>query len=218
MRYEKYPPSFNAPFKAGAAMQRQRGFTLLEVLIALIIFLLGLLASAGLMLSSMRSVQFSGQSVVGTSFTREYGELMQLIPSAASSTYNATTTGALSFRFDTSDAGSHAADCTGDDKACSPQAIMAAMKDDWGKRVQSQLPGGRAVVCRDTTAADANGNYNWTDCNGSGEQMRVKLGWHSKKMSDSNSGTSDQGWMTDDHPRMVVTIMGNLKDYATQTP
>ncbi len=217
MRYSKDTPLVGTPFKANASACKQGGFTLLEVLVALVIFLLGLLASAGLMLSSLRSVQFSGQSVVGTSFTREYGELMQLIPSAASATYNTTAAGDLSFRFDTTDTGSTAASCTGSDKTCSPKAIMAAMKDDWGKRVQSQLPGGRAVVCRDTTPA-TDGNYSWSDCNGEGEQMRVKLGWHSKKMSDSDSGSTDQGWMTDDKPRMVVTIMGNLKDYATQTP
>ena len=92
------------------------------------------------------------------------------------------------------------------------------MKDDWGKRVQSQLPGGRAVVCRDTTPADANGNYKWDDCNKQGDQMRVKLGWHSKRMSDADTSANTQSWMTDDNPRMVVTVMGNLRDYAAQTP
>ena len=213
MAHKKFPSSI----KPALQTRTQQGFTLIEVLVALIVFTIGLLASAGLMLSSLRATQFAGQSVIGTAFTREYGELMQLIPSSAAATYNAAASGDLSFKLDTkTGTGSNAASCTGSDKKCSTKDMINAMKDDWGKRVQAQLPGGRAEACRDSTAADADGNYKWGDCDGVGEQMRVKLGWHSKKMSDANTDSGGQSWMNADNPRMIVPVMGNLKDYVTQ--
>ena len=208
--------NFPSPIRLALKTRTQQGFTLIEVLVALVVFAIGLLAAAGLMLSSLRATQFAGQSVIGTAFTREYGELMQLIPSSASSTYNTEDAGNMSFKIDTKDVGSNAAKCTGSSKACSPKDMINAMKDDWAKRVQTQLPGGRAEVCRDSTAADADGNYKWGDCDGIGEQMRVKLGWHSKKMSDANTDSGGQDWMNADNPRMIVPVMGNLKDYVTQ--
>lgn len=192
----------------------QQGFTLIEVLIALVIFSMGLLAAAGLQLASLRATQFNNQLVVATSFTREYGEIIQSVPDAANSTHD--TEKYKNFSVDSKTANASADDakaCTGASANCTTDELIKAMRTDWVLRVASALPGGRAVVCRDDTDADDDGNYNWDDCNGNGELLRVKMGWVGKSMS-AGSQNTNQDWVTADRPRMIVTIMGNLKDYS----
>ena len=76
------------------AFRPQRGFTLVEILVALVIFAFGLLASVGLLLSSMQATQYSSNSVVASTLAREYGELMQMIPDGVSGTSLATSSSA----------------------------------------------------------------------------------------------------------------------------
>lgn len=214
-RYLAHTTGVRLGNKARRLVMQQQGFTMIEVLVALVIFAVGLLATAGLQLASLRATQFSNQLVVATSFTREYGEIMQLIPAATTSTHNVAAN--AGFSVDSNNLGAGAADsaknCTGVDADCTPAEMVAAMRSDWALRVAAGLPGGRAVVCRDDTAADAEGNYEWTDCSGNGEMMRVKMGWHGKSIGKNNQDVS-QDWATGDRPRMIVSVMGNLKDYA----
>lgn len=215
MQYMKHTSFHPSCQRFTTRRQSQAGFTLIEVLVALLVFAIGLLASAALMLSSLRTTQFAGQSVVGTAFAREYGEFMQLIPASIASTSQMTGDEDLTFDLDTEDGlANTAANCVGPRSACNPTAMINAMKDDWGLRLRTQLPGGRARVCRDTTAPDANGDYNWDDCNHQGQQMRVKIGWAGKNTSHTTNEETDEAWMTQDKPRMIVPIMGNLKDYV----
>ena len=70
---------------------RKRARRRLVGAIALVIFAFGLLAAVGLQLSSLQSTQYTANSVIATAMAREYGELMQLVPDAASATSSATS-------------------------------------------------------------------------------------------------------------------------------
>ena len=140
--------------------RRQRGFTLIEVLVALTIFAFGLLAAVGLLLSSMQSTQNSANAVVASAMAREYGELMQLFPDGVSGTSGATSSTANTLMIDTGGTVTGTAnDCTGAGKNCTPAALVTAMRADWAQRVKETqaLPNGRGEVCRDSTPRDAAG-------------------------------------------------------------
>jgi prepilin-type N-terminal cleavage/methylation domain-containing protein len=70
------------PFLASRRSRRAAavGMTLIEVLVALVIFALGMLGAGGLMLASLRSGQFSRNASIATSLARDYSDIMQMIP------------------------------------------------------------------------------------------------------------------------------------------
>jgi len=195
----------------------QRGVTLLEVLVALVIFAFGLLAAAGLQLSSLQAAQYASNSGVATGMAREYGELMQMIPSGINATYNADSSSTNSLLFDTKTldiTGTAANACAGKSAICDTAKFITAMRNDWAKRVQSSqtLPQGRAEVCRDSTPRNSSDDLEWGGCDKAGEMVVVKMGWLGKPLAGTTEASPD--WMTADRPRFAVSVMANLKDYV----
>lgn len=205
-------------------LSAQRGITLLEVLVALVIFAFGLLAAAGLQLSSLQAAQYAANSGVATGMAREYGELMQMIPSGINATFDATSSTENSLLFDTEDLDDSGAEpnaCTGASSTCDTTdaagmtKFIASMRNDWAARVQSAqaLPQGRAEVCRDSTPRNSSGYLEWGGCDESGEMVIVKMGWLGKPLAGTTNAAPD--WMTVDRPRFAISVMANLKDYVT---
>ncbi len=205
-------------------LSTQRGVTLLEVLVALVIFAFGLLAAAGLQLSSIQAAQYAANSGVATNMAREYGELMQMIPSGINATYDADSSTTDSLLFDTKDLDTSAAAanaCTGTSASCNTndsagmKKFIASVRNDWAERVKSTqaLPGGRAEVCRDSTPRNSAGNLEWDGCDKTGEMVLVKMGWLGKPLAGTTDTPPD--WMTADRPRFAISVMANLKDYVT---
>lgn len=195
----------------------QRGITLLEVLVALVIFAFGLLAAAGLQLSSLQAAQYAANSGVATNMAREYGELMQLVPSGVKATFDADSSTANSLLFDTKTldtTGTAANACIGTSATCNTTTFINAMRNDWVKRVQSTqaLPQGRAEICRDSTPRNASGDLEWGGCDKAGEMVVIKMGWLGKPLAGTTDASPD--WMTADRPRFAISVMANLKDYV----
>jgi len=188
--------------------------TLVEVLVALVIFALGMLGAGGLIMSSLRSGQLSGNASVAIGLARDYGEIMQTIPPAVVST---GVGGTNSFIIDTATSMSAPTDCKGSSATCTPAQMVSFSTYEWAKRVVAALPGGRAVVCRDSTIKDsATGLYQW-ECDGTGSMMVVKFGWAAKTGA---AGTGDDILSAKDannlaRPKMVVTLFGNQTDFVT---
>lgn len=199
----------------------QSGFTLVEVLVALVIFAFGMLGAVGMMLSSMQSTQYSSNSVVAGAMAREYGELMQLIPDGVSSTSSATASSTNTLMVDTASFSSGSANaCVGVTKNCAPATLLTAARDDWALRVKSTdtLPEGRAVVCRDSTPRNSAGELEWGGCDEAGATVLIKMGWLGKPPVGSKGSSVDTDWMTADRPRFAVSVMGNLRDYVGTPP
>ena len=181
--------------------------TLVEVLVALVIFALGMLGAGGLIMASLRSGQYSAQASVAIGLARDYGELMQLIPATVEST---AATGSNPFFVDTASSMTTPPTCRGSGATCTAEQMISFGKYDWVQRVKSALPGGRAVVCKDTTPKDANGLYTW-DCDNTGTLIVVKFDWAAKV---GPAGTGDDN-LDDVRPKMVVTLFGNQTDFVT---
>jgi type IV pilus assembly protein PilV len=190
----------------------QRGVALIEVLVALVILAIGLLGTAGLQLASMRSNQFTAQAALATQLARDYEEIVQLVPSASISASEGTSTFSV---LDTSVAGTATVtDCKGASVTCTKVQLSQYMLNDWKARVMTELPGGRAKVCRDSTPKEttgaAAGLYRW-NCDDQGDMLMIKIGWAART---DKTDKVMQAINDDNRPRMVITAFGNQKDFT----
>lgn len=123
---------------------KQRGFTLLEILVSLVILAIGLLGLAGLQSASVinnhGSLMRSEASLLGY-------DILERI--RANREQALTTTRYLS---DFDDAASSYANCVG---SCTPPELASHDLNQWKTDVAAQLPGGEAEIARDSLLVGA---------------------------------------------------------------
>lgn len=191
------------------AFRQQAGLSMVEVLVALVIFAFGLLGAAGLQMSSLKANQYSVSSSMAVGLARDYGEVMRMLVTDPASTATLTLN---TFLLDTTNARSSPAPaaCNGTSASCTNDELAKAAIDDWVDRVRSEsdpkatLRGGRAEICHTSNPRDGSGNLQWGNCDGSGDTVVAKMGWYAKKMGGNAEGTGNQAWMTEDRPRMAI--------------
>ena len=192
--------------------RRETGFSLIEVLVSIVILGIGMLGAAGLQLATLRSNHFTAQASVATQLVRDYEEITQMLRSAAISSSEGTS--ALS-GLDTATADSSTIpNCQTTSATCDSGQLAAFMLDEWKASVKTQLPGGRAVVCRDSAPKDTSGTnaglYHWA-CDDKGDMLMVKIGWTGRA---DKTDQAQQAISSDDRPRVVMTVFGNQKDFT----
>jgi type IV pilus assembly protein PilV len=200
------------PFRQLAPPQKLHGFAMIEILVSLVIFAIGMLGAAGLQLATLRSNQFTAQATMATQLARDYEEIVQMVPSATISSSEGTSSFSV-LDTDISES-STITECKGSSAACTPAQLTTYMLNDWKTRVTAELPAGRAVVCRDSAPKDTSGAgeglYHWA-CNDQGDMIMIKLGWAAKS---SKTDKVMQAITDDNRPRVVVTVFGNQKDFV----
>ena len=192
--------------------RRETGFSLIEVLVSIVILGIGMLGAAGLQLATLRSNHFTAQASVATQLVRDYEEITQMLRSAAISSSEGTS--ALS-GLDTATADSSTIpNCQTTTATCDSGQLATFMLNEWKARVTTQLPGGRAVVCRDSAPKDTSGAgaglYHWA-CDDQGDMLMVKIGWTGRA---DKTDMAQQAISNDDRPRIVMTVFGNQKDFT----
>ena len=158
-----------------------RGFSLIEVLVAIVVLSFGLLGMVGMQafaLQSNQEARLQGQAAV---LARELAEMMRgnkVVGSDPSSTNNfylgTFTVGNLSM-------GSNASYCSGANAltpCATPADVAKAEMTDWLNRVNTELPGAQVTICFDGAPYDSNGMPQWT-CTptGADEIAVIKIGW-----------------------------------------
>ena len=158
----KKSPAF--PSRSAALVcsgSRAAGFTLIEVLIALIVLVLGVLGAAAMTLNSMKDTKQSGLQSQATALAYELGELMRANPGQETSFTNGTQ--------------ATVASCwtTG----CTPAEMASNDYYEWYTKLSGTggLPNGDAVVCRDATKLNL-----FTCDNSPTAPLVVKLKWDEK--------------------------------------
>jgi type IV pilus assembly protein PilV len=203
---------------AASAPRSQRGLSLIEVLVALVIFSFGLLGIAGLLLASLKSNQYSAQAVVATSLVKEYADIMQMLPSRIESTSDNSSTLYISATNGNQANSTDNAACTGATKDCTGADFAATMRDEWITRVRASLPSGRVEVCQDASPRESDGKLKaWGGCDATGDLTLVRIGWATKR---ANAGSTqlDDAWLTDQtRPKFAIGVLGNLCDYRITT-
>ncbi len=147
---------------------RAAGFTLIEVLIALIVLVLGVLGAAGMTLASMRDSKQSGLRAQASALAYELGDIMRANPGQS-----AVFTG-----------GTAVANAGCWTTGCAPTDMAKNDFYEWKLKLATPagLPNASAVVCHDAT------NLNTFACdNNALAPLVVKLKWDEK-----NNAARDQ--------------------------
>lgn len=166
------------------------GFSLIEVLISIFVLAVGVIGVAGMQLTALHTSQQSAFQTVALQLASEMADRMR-----ANDAQMKLDDGANPFLF--VDYKSSAEQSTASSKLC-----YAAQCDntelakfdihEWGKRVATSLPGGRALICRDSMPWDsAKGALKW-ECNtGNSAPVVIKLGWLGKGKNPDGSLIND---------------------------
>lgn len=118
--------------------RRQRGVTLVEVLITVVVLAIGLLGLAGLQLNGLRFTHSAYQTSQATIAAYDIIDRMRVNRLAAES-------GAYDIAFGATPA---TANCTGSGTNCSPSALASADLGEWKQSVAALLPAGDGAVAR----------------------------------------------------------------------
>lgn len=160
------------PRRSPRLARRAAGFTLIEVLIALIVLVLGVLGAAAMTLTSLRDGKQSIYRSQATALAYELSDLMRANPSTSAQAVFTSSSGSLVSSCWTTG-------CSTDDTARNDYA-------EWKAKVPQMLPNGDAVICHDLTKLD---QYPACD-NAATAPLVVKLKWDEKNNNARGQTTS----------------------------
>lgn len=166
-------------------MKKTTGFSLVELLVSVLIFAIGLVGLAGLQIAGIRSNQMAYHRSIATQLAYDMAERMRSNPvgfASAKDTYKTTTAGTDSTKCESS--------------ACTQAELVAYDLKRWYDELAQKLPNGKGIVCLDSTpnSPDMGNSSKLPDsaaCDGLGRVYAVKVWW-----DDNRSGDTAQGFVT----------------------
>jgi type IV pilus assembly protein PilV len=190
----------NPPPLAGLSLSRKlaRGFTLVEVLIAIVILSFGVLGALGMQVNAIRMNKEVRYQATALSLARELAEKMRgnhVVAITPSNAYLLSRT--LEPTTSISAPGSNC--YTGQ---CSTGAEIAAWDIyEWQLRVRDALPSAKVVICMDSAPFDASGNPRWS-CVGGGNVAVLKMAWNRASTTGETQFTADSSTL----PLVVLPV------------
>ncbi len=166
------------PIRRPAPNRAQGGFSIVEVLVAIIILSVGMLGAVGMQATAMQSNKEARNQAAATTFARELAEKMRGNHTVAIKTAAADNPYIFDITLVGTPLATPAVNCFTD--GC-PTVKDAASWDvaDWQGRVQATLPTPRVKVCFDQTPFDSAGKPQW-DCTDDGDIAVLKMSWTRK--------------------------------------
>jgi type IV pilus assembly protein PilV len=167
-------------------MNKNAGFTLIEVLIAMVVLAVGLLGLAGLQVTSLRNNQSAYNRSQATQLAYDLADRMR-----------ANVAGVATYTTGTASAIANCKNITG----CSPVEMATNDLYEWNCTVvggcenntppiAATLPGGQGIVCLDSTPIDGT-SAAVANCDGTGNTYAIKIWW-----DDDRSGVASQRFVT----------------------
>ena len=202
--------TYTTSHQGDLALDVQQGFSLVEVLVAIVVLSFGLLGMVGMQafaLQSNQEARLQGQAAV---LARELAEMMRgnkVVGSDPSSTNNfylgTFTVGNLSM-------GSNASYCSGANAltpCATPADVAKAEMTDWLNRVNTELPGAQVTICFDGAPYDSNGMPQWT-CTptGADEIAVIKIGWTRASTDRSQTGAGALESAASNPPSIIFPV------------
>lgn len=166
------------PLRSPRSAGVQSGFSILEVLIAIIILSIGMLGAVGMQATALQANKETRNQARATTFAWELAEKMRGNPKVAIRTL---AVGVNPYLFNVTLPITHVVttpvtNCFTDE--C-PLLEDAARWDvaDWQSRVQTALPTPRVQVCFDKDPFDSTGKPRWA-CTDNGDIAVLKMSWN----------------------------------------
>lgn len=158
------------------------GFTMVEVLVAVLLLAVGLVGALAMQAHAMRTRQ---ESALQTEALQAAATLADRIRANA-----AQSSAYLGFEFDSA-AGAGASDspaaCTS--APCDPVSIAQLELHEFHQHLVAALPLARAVICRDS-AAGPDGQLQWPCTGAADAPVVIKIGWRSRRPDGSSASFS----------------------------
>lgn len=179
-------------------MKNIKAFTLIEVLVAVVIFAVGFLGLAGLQLSALRDSHSAYLRSQATNLANDIIERIRAnyIPPSQNSSLNTISEG----YYDASSGFSgayHINDCVSPAgktaNGCSSQEMAEHDYFEWQQLVRNTLPNGTGIVCFDATPIDkpAAKPVGGFGCDGGGAPVyTIKIWWNEAIDNDTADNTS----------------------------
>ena len=155
-----------------------RGFTLIEVLVALFVLAIGVLGAGAAQLAAQRTRQQAALGSDAALLAASLAARMQANAHAAGLPDDANPYLALDYDAAADGPPAGGAACFGVG-ACDPLALAAFDLHETRVAVHRSFPGGRIAVCRDAAPwVEAHSRYRW-ECSGDATApVAIKVGWH----------------------------------------
>jgi len=153
-----------APIQAqgqAQALKRQSGFSLLEVLIAVVILSVGLLGLAGMQVTSLKYVTSSLQRTQATSLAYDMLDRIRVNPNGIYTTL--VTAPASDFSGTTSSHSGSNDDCLGNVVSCDAATIANFDLSEWKTAIEDLLPNGQGSVQVRPGTTEITITVDWTD-------------------------------------------------------
>lgn len=169
-------------------MKQQRGVTILEILIAILIISFGLLGTAGLQAIGLKASLSANQRTTATLLAYDAADRVRANRAGhalgAYSNYTATeNTSCLSAL------------------GCTPQQMAQHDMFEWNAAIAATLPSGIGIVCRDSSPDDGTSNTSLVTagCDGLGNVYVIKIWWLDDRSSANPTGALKR-FVTSFHP------------------
>ena len=177
---------------------QQRGFTLVEVLVSVVLLSIGVLGAVGMQAASLQSNKEVRYQVIAASIARELAEKMRgnhAVATAANNPYLLNTTITGSSTFSAPSPNCYTAAC--------PTGLNIAAWDiyDLQLRLKNALPSPRILICLDRTPFTASGAPQWA-CTNDGNVTVLKLAWNRANTKGETEFTSQNSLI----PLMVLPL------------
>jgi len=170
------------------------GFTMVEVLVAVLLLAVGLVGALAMQAHAMRTRQ---ESALLTEALQDAAALADRIRANA-----AQSSAYLGFEFDADAEAAQpapaATDCSG--SACDPAALAQHELAVFRQQLQSSLPSARALTCRDSSTAPG-GRLPWACSGEASAPIVIKIGWRGSGARSASSGTA-----ADTGPSVVLPV------------
>lgn len=183
------------------------GFSLIEVLVALVVLSFGLLGMVGLQATALQNNREARLQSVAVTLARELAEMMRGNKDVAM----LTTANPYLGDFSSSPlAPADPSSCLSLGSSCTNTADVAkAELTDWLARVSDSLPGARVSICADSAPYSSSGLPQWACTAGGGtDVIVVKIGWThlSTKASEQDRHIRTTSTSADNRPRVVLPV------------
>jgi type IV pilus assembly protein PilV len=187
-------------------MRHAGGFTLIEVLIALLVLVIGVIGASGAHITAMRTRHQSALMSEAVQLAASLSERMRANTATMRLADNANPYAQLRYAAVDGAPKSPVASCHASMRCDSDELALFDLYE-LKQSVRTRFPGGRILVCRDNALWDAGrAALAWACAGAAGAPLVIKLGWQAKN-SDGSDALDQAGQVA---PSVAIMVPGVL--------